>query len=92
MKLPFCNVEDFDYPNSRMIDEMVPDIIWVALGALKQEIFMSRLKPYLKKGVMIAVGAAFKFYSGTDVKRSPIGWLRCILNLPIASLANPRNS
>ena len=32
---------------------------------------MSKLKPYLKHGVMIAVGAAFKFYSGIDVKRAP---------------------
>ena len=32
---------------------------------------MSKLKPYLKRGVMIAVGAVFKFYSGTDTKRAP---------------------
>lgn len=32
---------------------------------------MSKLKPYLKRGVMIAVGAAFKFYSGQDEKRAP---------------------
>ena len=32
---------------------------------------MSKLKPHLKRGVMIAVGAAFKFYSGTDEKRAP---------------------
>lgn len=71
-ELPYREVDDFDYPGiARMIEEDGADIIWVALGAPKQEIFMSRLKPYLKRGVMIAVGAAFKFYSGMDVKRAP---------------------
>ena len=55
-----------------MVNNDGSDIIWVALGAPKQEIFMSKLKPYLKRGVMIAVGAVFKFYSGgADVKRAP---------------------
>lgn len=71
-ELPFRAVEDFDY---KAIAEKVntdgADVIWVALGAPKQEIFMSKLKPYLDSGVMIAVGAAFKFYSGLDEKRAP---------------------
>lgn len=73
---PFCDVEDFDYPAiAEMINRDNPDIIWVALGAPKQEIFMSKLQPYLKRGVQIAVGAAFKFYSGLDEKRAPT-WMR----------------
>lgn len=32
---------------------------------------MSYLKPHLKHGVMIAVGAAFKFFSGIGVRRAP---------------------
>ena len=71
-ELPYRDVEEFDYPGiAQMIEEDGADIIWVALGAPKQEIFMNRLKPHLKRGVMIAVGAAFKFYSGTDVRRAP---------------------
>lgn len=71
-ELPFCNVEDFDYPAiAEMVNRDNPDIIWVALGAPKQEIFMSKLNPYLKRGVQIAVGAAFKFYSGVEEKRAP---------------------
>ena len=71
-ELPFCTVDEFDYPAiASMIKKDRADIIWVALGAPKQEIFMSRLKPYLKKGVMIAVGAAFKFFSGVEAKRAP---------------------
>lgn len=72
VELPFRDVEDFDYPAiAKMIEEDGAKIIWVALGAPKQEKFMNKLLPYLKSGVMIAVGAAFKFYSGTDEKRCP---------------------
>ncbi len=71
-ELPFCTVDEFDYPAiAKMVDDDKADIIWVALGAPKQEIFMNRLKPHLNSGVMIAVGAAFKFFSGTEVKRAP---------------------
>ena len=75
-ELPFCKVEEFDYPAiAEMVNRDNPDIIWVALGAPKQEIFMSKLNPYLNRGVQIAVGAAFKFYSGLEEKRAP-EWMR----------------
>lgn len=64
-ELPFCTVDEFDYKGiAEMIEHDGADIIWIALGAPKQEQFMSRLQPYLKHGVMIAVGAVFNFYSG----------------------------
>lgn len=72
IELPYRKVDEFDYEEiARTIEKDGADIIWVALGAPKQEIFMSKLKPHLKRGGMIAVGAAFKFYSGTDVQRAP---------------------
>ncbi len=72
VELPYRAVDDFDYESiAQMIKADRADIIWVALGAPKQEIFMNRLKPFLNYGVMIAVGAAFKFHSGTDEKRAP---------------------
>lgn len=78
--LPYKAVDDFDYRAiAQMIEKDGAEIIWVALGAPKQEIFMSKLKPYLKSGVMIAVGAAFKFYSGTDVNRAPYWMVRAHL-------------
>ena len=79
-ELPFCNVEDFNYKEiARMINKDDADIIWIALGAPKQEIFMNKLKPHLKKGVAIAVGAAFNFYSGlTDVPQRCPEWIRKI--------------
>lgn len=72
IELPFRKVGEFDYPAiAKMIEDDGADIVWVALGAPKQEFFMSMLKPHLGHGVMIAVGAAFKFFSGVDTKRAP---------------------
>lgn len=71
---PFCKVEEFDYPAiAKIIHKDNPDIIWVALGAPKQENFMYRLQPLLKRGVMIGVGAVFNFYCGLEnaPKRAP---------------------
>lgn len=72
VELPFRTVEEFDYPNiAKMIEADGAQIIWVALGAPKQERFMNKLLPYLKTGVMLGVGAVFKFYSGVDENRCP---------------------
>ncbi|MCM1406770.1 MAG: WecB/TagA/CpsF family glycosyltransferase [[Clostridium] fimetarium] len=71
-ELPFLPVEEFDYLSiARMIEADGADIVWIALGAPKQEQFMARLRPHLTRGVMIAVGAAFKFYSGVETSRAP---------------------
>lgn len=73
-ELPFRKVEEFDYEAiAAMINEDAPDIIWVSLGAPKQEQFMYRLQPYLKRGVMFGYGAIFNFYCGLDSvpKRAP---------------------
>ncbi len=71
-ELPFCSVDKFDYQAiANRVNKDNADIVWVALGAPKQEIFMSKLKPHLRRGVMIAVGAAFKFHSGLEEKRAP---------------------
>lgn len=71
--LPFRKVEKFDYQGiADMINADSPDIIWVSLGAPKQEYFMARLKPYLKRGVLFGVGAAFNFNASVgNVKRAP---------------------
>ena len=90
-ELPFCRVEEFDYEDiARRVEESEADIIWVALGAPKQEIFMSKLKPHLKRGVMIAVGAAFKFYSGIDEKRAPQWMLKAHLEWVYRIMRSPK--
>ena len=71
--LPFKSVADFDYKGiAKMINDDNPDIIWVSLGAPKQEIFMSKLQPYLNRGIMFGFGAIFNFNAGVgSVKRAP---------------------
>lgn len=89
--LPFKAIDDFDYKSiAETIDADGADIIWIALGAPKQEQFMSRLKPFLQKGVMIAVGAAFKFYSGVDEKRAPNWMLKAHLEFLYRILLDPK--
>lgn len=91
VELPFCTIDEFDYPAiAHDIEEDGADIIWVALGAPKQEYFMHRLKPYLKHGVIIAVGAAFKFYSGKDEKRAPRWMVRHHLEFVFRIMQAPR--
>ena len=76
MELPFRKIDDFDYQEiAETVNKDNPDIIWVSLGAPKQEYFMNRLNPFINHGIQIAVGAAFKFYSGkTSKKRAPL-WI-----------------
>lgn len=90
-ELPFCEIGEFDYKDiASMIEQDGADIIWIALGAPKQEYFMNRLKPYLHHGVMIAVGAAFKFFSGIDEKRAPQWMLNSHLEFVYRILRDPK--
>ncbi len=90
-ELPFKPVGEFDYPSiAKMVADDGADIVWVALGAPKQEIFMSLLQPHMEHGVMIAVGAAFKFYSGVEVKRAPSWMVRCHLEFVHRIMCEPR--
>lgn len=88
--LPFCAVEDFDYPSiAAELENQRVDIIWVALGAPKQEQFMQRLRPHLRRGVMLGVGAVFNFYSG-HVRRAPSLFVRLHLEFVWRLLTEPR--
>lgn len=76
-ELPFLPVEDFDYPEiAKMIEADKADIVWISLGAPKQERFMAYLKPQLHHGIMIAIGATFNFFSGLKIKRAPDWMIR----------------
>lgn len=91
LELPFLEADKFDFPTiAKRIEEDGADIIWLALGAPKQEIFMYNILPYMKKGVIIAVGAAFKFFSGEDVKRAPKWMIDCHMEFIHRILVEPR--
>jgi N-acetylglucosaminyldiphosphoundecaprenol N-acetyl-beta-D-mannosaminyltransferase len=52
------------------LNEAGPDIIWVGLGAPKQERWMAEHRDRLDAAILIGVGAAFDFHTGR-VDRAP---------------------
>lgn len=80
LDMPFVTVDQFDYKGiAERINEIKPDIIWVSLGAPKQELFISNIFPYVNQGVLFGIGAAFNFYTGDlHNNKKEIGGLRFI--------------
>ena len=80
---PVQTVEEFDYAYiAKTVNEFQPDIIWVSLGAPKQEYFMSYLVNYLNSGILIGVGQAFaltasgsKSKTQTSFRKYKLEWL-----------------
>jgi N-acetylglucosaminyldiphosphoundecaprenol N-acetyl-beta-D-mannosaminyltransferase len=54
----------------RVVNAADPDIVWVGLGAPKQDRWMAAHRGTLKASVLIGVGAAFDMLAGT-VTRAP---------------------
>ena len=65
---PLTPEEDEDI--IRIINDAKPDVLWVGLGLLKQDRWISEHKERLKVPVAMGVGAAFGFHS-EKVKRVP---------------------
>ena len=65
---PLTQKEDEQVIN--MINDARPDVLWVALGMLKQDRWIFEHKKKLNVPVAVGVGAAFRFFSG-HVKRAP---------------------
>lgn len=65
--------EEEDAEAVRKMNEAKADIIWVGLGAPKQERWMYEHRGKVH-GVMIGVGAGFDYYAGT-IKRAPV-WMQ----------------
>ena len=64
-----------------LIDHDAPDIVWVGISSPKQDRWMACMRSRLKAPVIIGVGAAFDFHSGTVrqaprwMQRSGLEWL-----------------
>lgn len=72
---PFHPLDDrADREIVERINATKPDIVWVGLGAPKQEKWMARHAGQVHAPAMIGVGAAFDFHSG-HVKWAP-AWVR----------------
>ena len=93
-ELPFATVDNFDYKEiACKINKAKPDIIWVSLGAPKQEFFMNRLLPYLDQGIMFGFGAIFNFNAGIGhVKRAPAWMLKYRLEWFYRAIEEPRKN
>jgi N-acetylglucosaminyldiphosphoundecaprenol N-acetyl-beta-D-mannosaminyltransferase len=58
-----------------------PDVVWCALGAPKQELWMRESADHLSPAVLVGVGAAFDFHAGARpraprwMQRSGMEWL-----------------
>ncbi len=67
--------EEEDAADVKMINDSKADFIWIALGAPKQEIWMSKHKGKIN-GVMFGIGAGLDFHAGT-INRAP-KWIQQI--------------
>lgn len=69
LDVPFAKVEEFDYETiAKQVNDIDADIVWVSLGAPKQERFMALMLPFINRGVMFGIGAAFNFYIGEIIQ------------------------
>lgn len=75
--LPFCEIDEFDYKGiADSINQNEIELVWISLGAPKQETFAHKLLPYIDKSVLIAVGAAFNFYIGQGIYHRAPKWMQ----------------
>lgn len=72
---PMIKIDEINPSNQDLIIRKIrsrkPDILLVALGAPKQDLFIYRLKKELGVPIMMGVGGAFDFISG-KVRRAPL--------------------
>lgn len=72
---PFGNISVSEMEKIlRIINQAKPDVIWVGLGAPKQEYWMAEHWRKLKPAILMGVGAAFDVHAG-KIPRAP-GWMR----------------
>ena len=57
-------------PLLKILRELEADVIFVALGAPKQELFIAEVQPALRPSVLLGVGASLDFLAGT-ARRAP---------------------
>jgi N-acetylglucosaminyldiphosphoundecaprenol N-acetyl-beta-D-mannosaminyltransferase len=65
-----------------------PDVVWVALGAPRQELWMHRHADELQPSIALGVGAAFDFHGGTKprapkwLQNAGLEWLHRLFSEP----------
>jgi N-acetylglucosaminyldiphosphoundecaprenol N-acetyl-beta-D-mannosaminyltransferase len=79
---PFARIDELCTPEvAEQINSSGADVVWIGMSSPKQDHWMARMRPMLKAPVLIAVGAAFDFHTGTVpqaprwMQRSGLEWL-----------------
>jgi N-acetylglucosaminyldiphosphoundecaprenol N-acetyl-beta-D-mannosaminyltransferase len=87
---PFAPLDQLCTPETAAtINEAKPDVVWIGMSSPKQDLWMARMRPLLDAPVLIAVGAAFDFHSGT-VKQAPLWMQRSGLEWVYRLTTDPR--
>ncbi len=87
---PFGPFDDrVESANLAAINETKPDILWVAMGCPKQELWMRRYRHQADCNVILAVGAAFDFLAGM-IPQAPTALQRLGLEWVFRLVAEPR--
>ncbi len=74
-------LDEFAPELAEVVNAARPDVVWVGLGAPKQELFMRALRPLAGAPLLLGVGAVFDFASGTKLRaptwmqRAGLEWL-----------------
>jgi N-acetylglucosaminyldiphosphoundecaprenol N-acetyl-beta-D-mannosaminyltransferase len=86
---PFAPLEQLvSTETAAAINATEADVVWVGIGSPKQERWMARMRPLLRAPVLIGVGAAFDFHTGTVrqaprwMQRSGLEWLFRLVTEP----------
>lgn len=72
----------------KLINDTKPDVVWVGLGAPKQEYWMAEYWEQLRPAIVLGVGAAFDFHAGklarapTSVQAVGMEWLHRLSQEP----------
>lgn len=78
---PFVPAPALPPDDAAAINAARPDIVWVGLGAPKQDLWMRLARPQLEAPVLVGIGAAFDFASGRKpcapepLRRAGLEWL-----------------
>jgi N-acetylglucosaminyldiphosphoundecaprenol N-acetyl-beta-D-mannosaminyltransferase len=87
---PYAPLEELCTPEAAAtINATHTDIVWVGMSSPKQDLWMARMRPLLEAPVLIAVGAAFDFHTGT-VKQAPRWMQRSGLEWLFRLVTEPR--
>ncbi len=91
--LKICGTADGYFQDEASVVETInapkPDVLFVCLGAPKQERFMAAHKEELNVGLMIGLGGSLDGFAGT-VKRAPKWMIRCNLEWLYRLIKEPR--